>query len=80
MLHYSMPDGSSSDLTGICKYCGKPLKDPTSVIRGFGDVCFEKHKRKRVRNILAERSVNSGSAENDRTGSVTTWDNYRDKQ
>lgn len=80
MLHYSMPDRSSSDLTGICKYCGKPLKDPTSVIRGFGDVCFEKHKRKRVRNILAERSVNSGSAENDRTGSVTTWDNYRDKQ
>lgn len=80
MLHYSMPDRSSSDLTGICKYCGKPLKDPTSVIRGFGDVCFEKHKRKRVRNILAERSVNSESAENDRTGSVTTWDNYRDKQ
>ncbi len=80
MLHYSMPDRSSSDMTGICKYCGKPLKDPTSVIRGFGDVCFEKHKRKRVRNILAERSVNSGSAENDRTGSVTTWDNYRDKQ
>lgn len=80
MLHYSMPDKSSSDLTGICKYCGKPLKDPTSVIRGFGDVCFEKHKRKRVRNILAERSVNSGSAENARTGSVTTWDNYRDKQ
>lgn len=80
MLHYSMPDRSSSDLTGICKYCGKPLKDPTSVIRGFGDVCFEKHKRKRVRNILAERSVNSGSVENDRTGSVTTWDNYRDKQ
>ena len=80
MLHYSMPDRSSSDLTGICKYCGTPLKDPTSVIRGFGDVCFETHKRKRVRNILAERSVNSGSAENDRTGSVTTWDNYRDKQ
>lgn len=80
MLHYSMPDRSSSDLTGICKYCGKPLKNPTSVIRGFGDVCFEKHKRKRVRNILAERSVNSGSAENDRTESVTTWDNYRDKQ
>ena len=80
MLHYSLPDRTSSDLTGICKYCGKPLKDPTSVIRGFGDVCFEKHKRKRVRNILAERSVNSGSAENDRTGSVTTWDNYRDKQ
>lgn len=80
MLHYSLPDRTSSDLTGICKYCGKPLKDPTSVIRGFGDVCFEKHKRKRVRNILAERSVNSGSAENDRTESVTTWDNYRDKQ
>jgi len=80
MLHYSLPDRTSSDLTGICKYCGKPLKDPTSVIRGFGDVCFEKHKRKRVRNILAERSVNSGTAENDRTGSVTTWDNYRDKQ
>ena len=51
MLHYSLPDRTSSDLTGICKYCGKPLKDPTSVIRGFGDVCFEKHKRKRVRNI-----------------------------
>ena len=80
MLHYSMPDRSSSDLTGICKYCGKPLKDPTSVIRGFGDVCFEKHKRKRVRNILAERSVNSGSAENDKSESVTTWDNYRGKQ
>ena len=80
MLHYSLPDRTSSDLTGICKYCGKPLKDPTSVIRGFGDVCFEKHKRKRVRNILAERSVNSGTAENDRIGSVTTWDNYRGKQ
>lgn len=80
MLHYSLPDRTSSDLTGICKYCGKPLKDPTSIIRGFGDVCFEKHKRKRVRNILAERSVNNGAAENDRTGSVTTWDNYRDKQ
>ena len=80
MLHYSLPDRTSSDLTGICKYCGKPLKDPASIIRGFGDVCFEKHKRKRVRNILAERSVNSGTAENDRIGPVTTWDNYRDKQ
>ena len=80
MLHYSLSDRTSGDLTGICKYCGKPLKDPTSIIRGFGDVCFEKHKRKRVRNILAERSVNNGATENDRTGSVTTWDNYRDKQ
>ena len=79
MLHYSNPNTKKSDLTGICKYCGKPLSDPNSIIRGFGDVCFEKHKQKRIRRIIKERNVTNGTNGNSGSDSVTSWDTYKRK-
>jgi len=51
MLHYTDISGTSSDKTGYCKYCGRPLSNADSVVKGFGDICFEKYKRSRVRKI-----------------------------
>lgn len=31
-----------SELTGTCARCGRALKDPLSIKRSFGPVCFEK--------------------------------------
>lgn len=33
----------SSGAQGVCVYCGKPLSDPVSVQRGYGDTCGKKH-------------------------------------
>lgn len=75
MLHYSQPDSISSDLTGICKYCGKPLRDPNSILRGYGDICFEKHRKRHIRRIISERSVNNGTSQNTgNTGSESAGD------
>lgn len=79
MLHYTHPEKGTDQLTGICKYCGKPLKDPNSVIRGFGDVCFEKHRQKRIRQIVKERNVTNGSDGNGGSVQNPTWDTYKHK-
>lgn len=90
MLHYSQPDSVPCDLTGICKYCGKPLRDPNSILRGYGDVCFEKHRKRHVRRIITERGVNNGtdrvtgnigfeSRGDNRCKQVADWDTYKNR-
>ena len=60
MLHYTDVSGKPSDKTGICKYCGKSLTDPASILRGYGEICLEKHKRRRVRKIQKDIGKNNG--------------------
>lgn len=28
---------------GLCRRCNRKLKDPLSVERGFGEICYQKH-------------------------------------
>lgn len=28
---------------GLCRRCNRKLKDPESIERGFGPICYEKH-------------------------------------
>lgn len=28
---------------GLCRRCGRKLKDPISIERGFGEICYQKH-------------------------------------
>lgn len=90
MLHYSQPDGVPCDLTGVCKYCGKPLSDPNSILRGYGDVCFEKHRKRHIRRIITERGVTDGSnrtaddigsesAGDSGCKSAAGWDSYKNR-
>lgn len=42
----------------ICKYCGRPLKQGTSVNQGCGETCRRKHRNARYRVIeLKKREV-----------------------
>ena len=46
-------------LRGICKRCGKKLKNPDFIKIGYGKTCYEKMCRKKAhfKNLFDERMV-----------------------
>ena len=66
MYHFKDSTGQSSDNTGYCKYCGRPLKNHGSINQKAGDVCISKHRRTRVRRIDLNRGEVVGFIEPER--------------
>lgn len=60
MYHFTDVAGQSSDYTGYCRYCGRPLKNHGSINQEAGDTCMAKHRRSRVRKIGERRAVENG--------------------
>ncbi len=43
--------------SNICLRCGRKLKNPESILRGYGDICYEKHIRELKRKSLFEKDT-----------------------
>lgn len=44
----------------VCKYCGRPIKQKTSINQGCGDVCRRKHRNARYRVIEIHKKEDNG--------------------
>jgi hypothetical protein len=47
VLNLTLPNHVQLMHTGVCGYCGRPLTDPESVLRGIGPICRKKIATKR---------------------------------
>lgn len=59
MPHYTNLDVNKEEPTRrVCKYCGRPITNASSMIQGCGSICKFKHRNARYRVITKEGTVN----------------------
>ena len=58
MPHYTNLDVDKDPTHRVCKYCGRPLTTPSSMLQGCGSICKYKHRNARYRVVTMGGAVN----------------------